>query len=445
MESALRKRQMEDFRGIVDRFLGQTEDSGFPLAAWLKLEPHLLARRYVFVKSGRELLEQAEEVYTAILAEREAERVRAERQKEQDRKRKEEERLRVEREKERDRQEREQQAAREREATRQREAAEAERSKHEAAWNRADKANNADALEEYLKAYPSGQHADEARERATEQLRRLLLRNRGNPAIRKRYLEFRTEELVESDEKSACGWRLLLLGAILGGLVTSLSLVVATLGHEEESSLSELTSGVIFSGVALTLSGVILAVILMAYNDLDSDFSGDRGTILLVLGTVLLSAWIFLLGSRGNGVQIREWEKDGWTTFSIVPMITLLQALVGSVLGAIVGSLTRLTYRYANQGLGVGLCALMAGLTVLLASPIGLGLGWMEGRQRFSPWLLVFVAVGTLSGCLWGLSLMAICKMIDRNDRVRLAGEFGPIPWYIWFHNNWALKRLRSD
>ena len=136
VESVLRKRQMEDFRGIVDRFLGQTEDSGFPLAAWLKLEPHLLARRYVFVKSGRELLEQAEEGYTAILAEREAERVRVERKKEQVRKEQEEQRRRLEREKEQEREKREQQAARERarlererEVARQKE--EAERSERE--------------------------------------------------------------------------------------------------------------------------------------------------------------------------------------------------------------------------------------------------------------------------------------------------------------------------
>ena len=96
VERQLHKRQEEDFRLILSRFLAQSEEERFPLAAWMRLEPLLAARRYAFVGNVRELLQHAEECYSTVCAERKAERYRLEQEQEQARRQQEAERLRRE-------------------------------------------------------------------------------------------------------------------------------------------------------------------------------------------------------------------------------------------------------------------------------------------------------------------------------------------------------------
>jgi len=82
VEQQLAKQQEEDFRGILARFLVHSDVEQFPLAVWMKLEPLLVVRRYMFVGNARELLQKAEEHFAAIRAEREAERLRLRREQE---------------------------------------------------------------------------------------------------------------------------------------------------------------------------------------------------------------------------------------------------------------------------------------------------------------------------------------------------------------------------
>jgi hypothetical protein len=76
VEQALHGRQQEDFLVIVDRWLVPSEGVEFPLAVWMALQPQLVARRYGFVKTARELLEKAEQRFAAVRAAQEATRVR---------------------------------------------------------------------------------------------------------------------------------------------------------------------------------------------------------------------------------------------------------------------------------------------------------------------------------------------------------------------------------
>jgi F0F1-type ATP synthase assembly protein I len=108
-EQQLRTRQEEDFRGIVERFLARSDDETFPLPAWMKLEPMLAVRRYVFVANLRELLQKAEHHFAAICDERKAERLRLEREREQQRRQQEADERRRKQEREQSRRQREKQ------------------------------------------------------------------------------------------------------------------------------------------------------------------------------------------------------------------------------------------------------------------------------------------------------------------------------------------------
>jgi serine/threonine protein kinase/F0F1-type ATP synthase assembly protein I len=83
VQRQLARRQEEDFRGILVRFLAQSAGEKFPLTAWMTLEPKLAVRRYVFVGNLRELLQKAEEHFASICEERKAERLRLEREREE--------------------------------------------------------------------------------------------------------------------------------------------------------------------------------------------------------------------------------------------------------------------------------------------------------------------------------------------------------------------------
>ncbi len=415
IEIKLARRQEEDFKEILEQVFNQLGEKHFPLAAWVKLEPALSARRYSFVKNLQELLSKAEEHFATFLIKKEAERIRQVRESEERHK----------------------------------------NEQDETAWNKARQLNTAEGFEAYINTFPAGRYAAEAKKHAAIHLRTLLMRDLLNKTLRKKYLAYRTEEQLNSDVQSTDGisWLWPILGTIIGGLPLALLLVVPV-GRHFQFDLNFLADG-----MWLPLSYFILYLVFsIGFGLYQSEWSRDE---LNSKHTGALASCCLIITFTACAGLCAGWYLSYCSLWLSIPIL-LTSPILGGLIGyGLVVAIERFCYpdKTNNRTLMIDMTT---GIGSILFTPLWIGIGGLLSIRRdiyiaslnaanlgertfthsYSPlgWIFCCLVVSIIIGLIFGISRSSNQKA--SYERRELAKEYGPIPRYMHQNNYENKKRL---